>query len=135
MSSPGLGRWGGDTHTQCLPSLYYGHKILLGNSLDNSQAMVYQSGVSPTSCGNELNLGPRWEVRPPQLRSKPRRHSRPGKRGKLVKTCNSPQHSEKIPFLNGFGDFSHRHLAIFLKIPTPVEMWQPLHQRGRESLQ
>lgn len=39
-----------------------------------------------------------------------------------------------IPFPDGFGEFSHKHFVIFLKIPTPVEMWQISCQRGGQSL-
>ena len=43
--SPGFGRWSGNTHIKCLPSLHYCHKTLLGSSLGSSQAMVSLEGL------------------------------------------------------------------------------------------
>ena len=74
--TPGVGD--GQGRLKCCSSApCLGHK-----GLDTSErlnwtelkATVYQSGVSSKLCGYGLNLGPRWEVRTTQGRSKPRRH-------------------------------------------------------------
>lgn len=99
ISSLGLGRWSGDTHTLFAISALWCHRTRRGSSVGTGQAVVYQSGASKKSCGPGLNLGPRWEVRTPQVRRQPRRRSYPGQPGKLTDTSKPPRHSRN-PFLS-----------------------------------